>query len=127
MAISNYAESALLNGVLRATTFTAPTSVYVKLHTGDPGGAGTANAASNTTRQVVTFAAPSGTQPTSAASNVACTWTSVPTAETYSYVSLWDNSTAGNCLWSGALTTAKTVGVGDTFTIASGSLTVSLT
>ena len=39
MSISNYAELALLN-TLRNTSF-AVTAVYLKLHTGDPGEAGT--------------------------------------------------------------------------------------
>lgn len=33
------------------------TDVWVKLHTGDPGAAGTSNAATNTARQQVTFGA----------------------------------------------------------------------
>ena len=31
--------------LVRGVAFTAPTGLYVKLHTGDPGPAGTANAA----------------------------------------------------------------------------------
>jgi hypothetical protein len=46
--------------------------------------------------------------------------------ETYSHISIWDDPTAGNCLWTGALTASKAVNAGDTFTIATGSLTVSL-
>ena len=122
--ISDYLEAAWLN-MLRGTALTAPAAVYVKLHTADPSDDGTANAAANTTRQAVTFAAassPGGTM----ASNAAVTWTSVPNAETYAWISLWDASTAGNCLWTGALSASKTVGVGDTFTIPSGSLTLTL-
>ena len=122
MSISDYAELAILNKVLRNTDFTV-TGVYVKLHTGDPGEAGTANAAGNTTRQAVTFAAASAG---SCVSNSDATWTNVSTTETYSYISLWDASTAGNCLWTGALTASKAVTAGDTFTIPSGSLTVSV-
>lgn len=121
MSISNYYETALLNSL--RNTSAAVANVYIKLHTGDPGEDGTGNAAGETTRKVVTFAAASGN---SMASNADAAWTSVSTAETYSYISLWDNLTAGNCLWTGQMTTPKTVGVGDNFTIPSGSLTVSL-
>jgi hypothetical protein len=43
------------------------------------------------------------------------------------HISLWDNLTAGNCLGAGALTASKTLAIGDTFVIPSGSLTVTTT
>ena len=119
MSISNYAELALLN-TLRNTSF-AVANTYVKLHTGDPGEAGTSNAAGETTRKSVSFsAAASG----SMASSATVEWTNVSTTETYSHWSLWDNSTAGNCLWTGALNASAAVTAGDTFQITS--LTLSL-
>jgi hypothetical protein len=51
-------------------------------------------------------------------------WTNVSTTETYSHFSLWDNSTAGNCLWTGALSSSAAVTAGDTFQITA--LTLSL-
>jgi hypothetical protein len=69
----------------------------------------------------------------SAASGGSCTtsgalsWTNVPNAETYSHVSFWDASTAGNFLGSDDLAVARAVAVGDNFTIAAGSLTLTLT
>ena len=123
MSMSNYLEDAVANALRgggNGTSFTAPTNVYVKLHIGDPGEAGTSNAAANTTRQAVTFGASSGGVITS---NADVTWTNVSNNETYSHVSLWDNSSAGNCLGSGALAASKAVNTGDTFTISSGSLT----
>lgn len=124
MSLSNYLEDAIANALRgggNGTSFTAPANVYAKLHTGDPGEAGTSNAAGETTRQAVTFAASSGG--VISLSNTP-TWTSVSTSETYSHVSLWDNSTAGNCLGSGALTASKAVIAGDTFTLSA--LTVTL-
>lgn len=115
--------NSLLSAICKATNYTAPTAFYVKLHTGDPGSAGTSNAAGNTTRQATTFASASGG---SIATSADVTWTSVSTAETYSHVSFWSASTAGTFLGSNALTASKTVAVGDTFTIASGSLTLAL-
>lgn len=121
MSISDYAELKLLE-TLKGTSFSVA-NVYVKLHTGDPGEAGTSNAAGNTTRTAVTFATASAG---SMASNADVTWTNVSTSETYSHISLWDNVSAGNCLWSGALTASKAVNSGDTFSIPSGQLTLSL-
>lgn len=124
MSLSNYLEDAFANtlrGGGNGVSFTAPTAVYAKLHTADPGEAGNSSAAGETTRQAVTFgAASSGVI---SLSNTP-TWTNVSTSETYSHVSLWDSSTAGNCLGSGSLTSPKTVAAGDTFTLSA--LTVTL-
>ncbi len=104
-------------------TNNAKTARYVKLHISDPGEAGTSGAAGETTRKSVTgAAAASGTF----TSTNDLAWTNVSTSETYSHISIWDDPSAGNCLWYGALTASKAVVAGDTFTIATGSLTVSL-
>lgn len=122
MSIANYLETRILDAVFNNTSL-AIAANYVKLHTGDPGEDCTANAAVNTTRQSASFGAASGN---SVANDAAITWTSVPNAETYTHISIWDASTAGNALWSGALTASKVVAVGDTFSIAIGSLTVTV-
>lgn len=119
MSISNYLENALLD-TLRGTAFSAA-NVYLKLHTGDPGEDGTGNAATETTRQAVTFAAASGGSMTSSA---AVSWTNVGATETYTHWSAWDASTAGNCLWSGALSASASVTAGDTFQVTSLTLTL---
>ena len=119
MSISNYAENALLN-TLNGTTFSVAAK-YVKLHLGDAGETGTANAAANTSRQVVTF---STSTSGSIASTGTLTWSSVPNTETYTHWSLWDSVSSGNCLWSGQFATSASVVAGDTFQITS--LTLSL-
>lgn len=121
MSISNYAELKILDHTTGRAAWTVPAAVYLKLHTGDAGEDGTANAATNTSRQAVTFSAASSG---SIVSNATVSWTNVSTTETYSHWSLWDNSTAGNCLWSGALSSSAAVTAGDTFQITS--LTLSL-
>lgn len=126
MSISNYLEAAWLNAIRgggAGTSFTAPAAVYLQLHTADPTDAGTTAVASNSTRQAVTFSAassPAGTL----ASSATVTWTSVPAAETYSHWTMWDASTAGNCLWTGSLSSSATVAIGDTFQITTLTLTL---
>jgi hypothetical protein len=121
MSISNYAELKILGHTTGQTAWTAPTTTYVKLHTGDPGEDCTANAATNTSRQSAAWSAASSG---AIAVSAAITWTNVSTTETYTYWSLWDNSTAGNPLWSGALSSSAAVTAGDTFQITA--LTLSL-
>jgi hypothetical protein len=91
--------------MLRAVAFTAPAATYIKLHTGDPGAAGTANASAVTTRQSATFSAASGGA-IALSNSPAFTMT---TTETITHISVWDASTAGNLLWTAALTTSKSV------------------
>jgi hypothetical protein len=119
VSYSDYLENAINDAVCNNTALQVAQS-YVKLHIGDPGEAGTSNAAGETTRKAASFGASSAGTATSDAD---LTWTSYSTAETVSHISLWDNATAGNCLGSGALTASKTLAIGDTFVIPSGSLT----
>lgn len=121
MSISNYAELKILDHTTGRAAWTMPTTVYVQLHTADAGEAGTTSAATNATRTAASWsAAATGAIATSAT----ITWTNVSTTETYSHWSLWDASTAGNCLWTGALSSSAAVTAGDTFQITS--LTLSL-
>ena len=121
MSISNYAELKILEHTTGKTAWTIPSNVYVKLHTADAGEAGTTSAATEATRKVAAWAtASSGAIATSATIE----WTNVAATETYSHWSLWDAATAGNCLWTGALSSSASVTAGDTFQITS--LTLSL-
>jgi len=121
MSISNYAEVKILDHLTGRASWTAPSTVYIKLHTGDAGEAGTSNAATNTDRKAASWSAASSG---SIATSATLEWTNVSTTETYSHWSAWDNSTAGNCLWTGALSASAAVTAGDTFQITS--LTLSL-
>ena len=123
MSISNYLEVALLDAVTNSTAYDNAGGMFVKLHTGDPGEAGTSNAAGETTRKQLTNAACSAGVFTSV-NDLA--WTNVSTTETISHVSVWDNVSAGNCLWVGALSASKALTAGDTFTIPTGSFTLTL-
>lgn len=108
------------NAALTTVTAAYP---WVKLHTGAPGSAGTANAATETTRKQVTAwnTASGGSQ----TSNVALTWTSIAGSQDATHFTTWDASSAGTFGYSGTVT-ANPYTVGDTLTIASGALTVSV-
>ena len=95
MSISNYAELKILDHLTGRAAWTAPTTVYIKLHTGDPGEDATSNAATETTRQSAAWSAASSG---SIATSATIEWTNVSTTETYSHWSAWDASTGGNAL-----------------------------
>lgn len=121
--LSSSLANAFLDALCRSVTWTEPDALYVKLHIGDPGAAGTANAATETTRKQATFgSAPSGG---SISNTAALTWTGVSGAEDYTHFSAWDVSTGGNFQFSGVIT-ANAVMSGDDFTIGVGGLGVSI-
>ena len=122
--ISAAQANSILDALAKGTDYAGNAAVWVKLHTADPGAAGTTAAAGNTSRQQAAFAsAAAGAN----ATNADLVWTNVSTAETYSHVSFWTASSSGTFLGSSVLTASKTVAIGDTFTIPSGSLTMGLT
>lgn len=92
--------------------------LWAKLHTGDPGSAGTtAAAAGDTTRlQVVTGAASGGSKTTSGAVGP---WTNGGTSETLTHISLWTASTAGTFKLSAALSSSQAWASTNTFTLTS--------
>lgn len=124
--ISNYLENALINGTIRGTTYTAPTTVYIGLYTSDPTDANTGTEVSGGSyaRQSATFAAPSNG---SSASNADVTFPQA-TANwgTIGWIGILDASTSGNLLYHTPLDVSKTIDSGDIFKIASGNLTVTL-
>jgi hypothetical protein len=120
MSTANLANKWL--DMFAGTAFTAPTTVYVKLHTGDPGPSAALAASANTTRAAVTWSAASAGSKAMSGTLSWASWASG--TETISHISIWDASTAGNFLWSGALTASKTVNNGDTLQITSLSLSL---
>lgn len=126
-AFSNFAETLVLTWIFTNGAATRPTAWYVALHTADPTEVGNVGELSGNgyARQAVTFTAPaSGATDNTAlltfGPNTTTNWGSV------SHLSVWDAVTAGNCLAKGALSSAVTINVGDSLTIAAGALDITL-
>lgn len=124
--MSNYLENGLLNAVLRATSYTSPTTVYVGLYTSNPGegNTGTEVSGGSYARKNVTFGSPND----GVCTNSAAVEFAQATASwgTISHVGLLDAITSGNLLFYTDITTSKTIENGDIFRIAAGSLSVTL-
>ena len=124
--MSNYLENALINVTLRATAYTAPTTVYLALYTTDPTDADTGTECSGTSyaRQAITFGAPSNGVSTNSAAiefpQAGGSW------GTITHIGIRDALTTGNLLYHSPLDASKTIATGDVFRIASGSLSVTL-
>jgi len=124
--MSNYLENALINGTLRATSYTAPTTVYVGLYTTDPTDANTGTEVSGGSyaRTSATFGAPSNGVTTNSA---AVTFpTATGTWGTVGWIGILDAATSGNLLYHTPLTSSQSIISGGIFTIAIGNLSVSL-
>ena len=108
-----------------ATTYTAITTLYVQLHTSNPGAAGTSNVSvGSTTRNAINFNASSGGTAL-ALTAVPSVWTDAATSETINSVTVWSASSAGTFLFSVILTTGQPWVATNTFTL--NTLTFSLT
>lgn len=125
-SLTNTTENDVLDHILGTTTWTAPSTIYVALTTTTPTdtAAGTEVSGGSYARESATFsAAASGA--TSNSSTI-----TFPTASaswgTVTAVNLYDAVSGGNRLAWASLGTSKTVGDGDTFSIPSGDLDVSL-
>jgi hypothetical protein len=124
--MSNHLENALINAVLRNTSYTSPTTTYLALYTSDPTDAdtGTEITGGSYVRQAITFGAPSnGTSTNSAAvefPQATADWGVI------TYVGIRDAVTSGNLLFHTALDASKTINNGDVFKITAGNLSVQL-
>jgi hypothetical protein len=108
---------------LGGTAETAPSGLYLQLHTGDPGSAGTANVSSVTTREALTLGTPaSGAVAANGTLPEWLNWAGT-NGETDTDVSIWDASTGGNFVDSIQLSSPVTIDTGDNVQLASLSIT----
>lgn len=115
VGISGYLANKLLDHAFRNVVYTPPTTVYAKIHLGDPGAAGTTNPSAQTTRVAVSWNAAASGQIT--LSNLP-EFTLNATENTVGWVSFWDAPTAGNFLFSAQATVQKGGVSGDIIRIA---------
>ncbi len=126
MSMSNYLELKILDHVLRNVAYTSPTTVYLSLHTTDPGEdyvSGEVSEASYARQAITNNAASTGS-----ISNSADILFPVAAASwgTITHIAIWDAVTAGNMLFSGALSVPKAISASDQFKVAATNLTITL-
>lgn len=97
---------------------------WIKLHIGDPGAAGTNNAATETTRKQATWNA-AGTDGIVESSNI-LSWTNIAGSQDATHFTAWTANVAGNFGFSGTVT-CNPYTAGDTVQVAAGALVVSVT
>jgi len=122
--LSDTVANQILDAIARNASL-AYATVWVKLHIGDPGAAGTSNPAANTTRQQAVFGSAASSRGIANTANI--DWIVVPNSETYTHVSLWSASSGGTFLGKDDLSSSAAVIIGDTFRIPVGDLTLTIT
>lgn len=125
-SVSTTLRDSLNNAIFNATAY-SEANVYLSLHQSDPGttGASEVTGGSYARQAIPKVASSSGTY----TSNADIDFTGMPdtTGDNISHVGVWDAVSGVNFLIGAALTTAKVTNSGDTFRIASGSLTAAWT
>jgi hypothetical protein len=123
---TQYLENKLLDHVLKNTSFTSPTTVYVGLFTAAPTDttSGTEVSGGSYVRQVLSVSTASDGVVTSDADinfpQATASWGTIVA------LGIHDADTSGNLLMYTDLTTSKTIDEGDILKVSSGSLTVTL-
>ena len=131
-AMSDYLEGEVIKHIFRTGSFTKPSVLAVALYTGAPSDAGGGTEVSGNGYARVTvnpadanWAAPAGGNGTT--SNVGVVSFPTPTGAGWGNVThfaIFDAASAGNLLFHGALSSAKTVNSGDTVSFTAGALQV---
>ena len=127
MSFSNYLETKVLDHVFGGTAYTAPTTLYLALHTANPDedNSGTEVTTTGTAyvRKAVTFTTSGATTSNDAA-------VEFPTATanygTVTHCGVYDALTGGNLLAYAALTSSKVIETGDVFRVPTGDLDITL-
>lgn len=130
---SNYLENEILDHILGGADYTRPATVYISLHTADPGETGASEATGSgyarkdVTNNATNFpAAASGAKANGTAITFAAATGNWSSSANMTHFGIWDASSAGNFLGGGALSVAKPVLNGDTPSFAVGDLDITL-
>lgn len=127
MSASNYLEDALLNATLANVAYTSPANVYLALYSTAPtdSSSGTELTGNGYSRQLTTFTVNTGNGIANSSANVSFTasgnnW---PTVLGWAIVNA---NTSGNILYYSTLTPSQTVLDGNTLTINTGNIRISM-
>ena len=125
MSFSNYLETEILDHVFGGNAYTAPSTLYLSLHTANPDedGSGAEVSGGGYARQSMAMTVTGNT-----ASNDSAVEYPTATANygTVTHVGVYDASTSGNLQCYASLTSSKTIETGDVFRVPAGDLDITL-
>ena len=127
-ALSNYGRQLVMNALLRGTSFTAPSTVYLAMYLTDPTSAdtGTEVTAGDYHRMPITLSSPTTG---GVCSNVGIITFPTATVDwtTVTHAGIRDAFTGGHLLFHGALSSPITINAGDALEFLAGQITCTLT
>lgn len=114
MPLTTYTKNRLAKWVANVQDMPAKTTRYLALHDDDPGATGAANEAAGGSygRQAIAWTDNTGTNPGEVYTSAPIDFSNMPAGD-WTYGSVWDAATSGNCLYYGPLLATKTTGAGD--------------
>lgn len=128
MAYTTWAANKLLDHSLGVTSWTMPSTVYLALFTTAPTDAYTSGSPNGTevsgggyTRQAITFGSASSRASSNSSSE---TQTASASWGTVVAIGIFDASTNGNLIWWDGLDTNRSIGNGESYTLAIGDLDI---
>lgn len=119
MSISTTLANSINDALFNNTSY-VETTVYVSLHTANPGTTGANEAVGGSYARQAAPAAASSSGVYTSGSDI--TFTSMPSG-TFTHFGIWDAASVGNYLMGGALAASVSPGAGDTVKISAGNLT----
>ena len=128
MGLKATVRNSLVNALVNQTNYTAPTAIYISLHTADPGDTGASEATYTSYARVNATNSFPVAASGSSSNDVAIQFpTSTGGSNTVTHTGFWDAPTAGNWIGGGSLSVSKAIASGDTASFATSQLTVSIT
>lgn len=119
MGFAPHVKDKVLDKILRGESFSAPATIYVSLHSDDPGSDGSNEIDGGSyVRKEATFTIASDGY---AYSEEDILWNDMPEVEV-THVGIWDDSSTGDFWWGGSLLEQRSVVEGDSFLIPAGDL-----
>lgn len=127
MSLGTGIKDSIANALLNQANWTAPTAIYLSLHTADPGTTGASESADGTYARVnVTSSFPSSSGGSAVSNDVAIEFAALTTGGTFTHYGLWSASTNGTFYHGGDINPDKAVGAGEILRFAIGQLTVTI-
>ena len=131
--IATYLEEAVIDWCFEGADMdTSPGNVYLALHSADPTNDGSENEVTASDYDRISTSPTDWVRATTGGPTTIENSSELSFGETtsnwgtVSHVSVWDDSSDGNCLWQGALDVSKTVDQGDELIFRVGDISVSL-
>lgn len=119
--------NAVLDALVNGANLTADTSIFLSLHTANPGTTGASECSDGTYARVDVSSSFSAAASAAATNDVAIEFPAMTTGATITHYGLWSASSAGTFYHGGDVNPDKAVGAGEVLRFAIGELDITIT